>query len=388
MQINVNCGGCGCGCKGTSQNPFLDELGQPIINDGPIPSDQLPEENVDNWKCDSTHQLVGEVIDFINNAATAALVGTLGAPVVAALLALATLITAGTVWIVGFLALLAGVVTVNPLDWVRDWLSEKRSELICVIYGAASPSLAYAGALAYLSDHKADVNGSVAGFWVEAVLKLVFSGVDWNALFNVGSVEISSQNTGSVCPCEGVVIFDVLGDGEWYLVPAIEGEIFIQGNATYQVTNYIWNFVATEGNQHCQSYPDFTEFLAAGRTWIGGTSPVSTTSEHAGYVMERVGGSTAVQTFDISGSGIIGVDEEDFPLDDVWTERNADSDMDLTTFRDALDIIFAGLDIVHFDDQTYNNANQHRMTVRGIGEDPKTMQFRLYAVIKATALNL
>jgi hypothetical protein len=349
----------------------------------------MPEENVDTWKCDATHQLMTETIDFFNNASTAAIAGTLSLPLIATLLAAATIITAGTVWILGFLAVLAGTVTVIPLDWIRDWLSEKRDDLICVIYGSVSPSEAYANVLAFLDQHKADVNGTVAGFWVQNALKPFLSGVNWNAIFEPDSIEISAQNLGSSCPCEGVLLFDIFGDQTWYLVPAIEGEEFVNNDATYEVGNFLWSFIGTGTNQHAQSYPDFPEFLASGKTWLGGGGgQVAETGEHAGYVMQRVGGDTNVQTFDISGASIIGVDGTNFPLSDVWTEWNANSDLPKVDFQSGLEAIFDGLDISHEADQTFTNLDQHRMTMRGLDEDPRTVQFRVYAVIAATALNL
>lgn len=389
MNINVNCGcGCGCGCKGNGNGGVNDDgtpINQPLP---PPPSTTEPEEPVDAWICDAANQFVDDWIDFYNELTTAGAVAGASFAVLLPIFIAATILTGGVA------AILAVVVafTVGPAvkfgEWVNNWLAENREGLICAMSTALTPAQAYQNVVAYLLAHKADQNGTFAGEWVENILKPVFQDTNWNLLFEPDSFEIDASNIGSSCPCEGGSYFDLFDDGTWYLVPAIEGEIFIAGNASYQVFNYLWNFVATEGNQHCQSYPDFPEFLATGRTWIGGTSPVSTTSEHAGYVMERVGGSTAVQTFDISGSGIIGVPEEDFGDHDVWTERNADSELSLVDFQDGLEAIFDGLDIVHFADQTYNNANQHRMTVRGIGEEPKTMQFRLYAVIKSTALNL
>jgi len=389
MNINVNCGGCGCGCKDSNQNPWLDENGQPLPIEPPaIPGQSEPENDVSVWKCDASHQLVDDLVNFYSELRTAASLGELSLPIIAGILAALTLITAGTVWILATIAFIFGASAGTIASWVANWLSEKREDLICVFYSSLTPAQAHDNFLAYLSQHKADIDGHTAGFWVEGVLKIVSGNIAWNELFEPDSVEIHPSNIGSSCPCEGGSYFDLLGDGTWYLVPAIEGEIFIAGNANYQVSNYLWSFVATEGNQHCQSYPDFAEFLATGRTWLGGTSPVATTGEHAGYVMERVGGSIDCRTFDGSGAGIIHVAVEDFGFHDVWTLRNSQSDLDLTPFRDALETIFDGLDIVHEADATYSNAIQHRMTVRGTNDDPKTMQFRLYAVIKSSALNL
>jgi len=391
MNINVNCCGCGgCGCgSGSGQNPWIDENGQPLPIESPtIPGQNEPDNDVSTWKCDATHQLIDDLVNFYSELNSVSLVGQLSLPVIAGILAALTLITAGTVWILATIALLFGVSIGQVTTWVQNWLSEKQGDLICVVYSSLTPAQAHDNFLAYLAEHKADIDGQTAGFWVESVLKLVAGGIAWNEIFTADSVVISPSNIGSTCPCEGGSYFDLFGDGAWYLIPAVEGEVFIAGNANYQVSNYLWSFVATEGNQHCQSYPDFTEFLAAGRTWIGGASPVSTTSEHAGYVMERVGGSVDCRTFDGTGAGIIHVAVEDFGFHDVWTLRNSESELALTPFRDGLETIFDGLDIVHEADATYSNAIQHRMTVRGTNDDPKTMQFRLYAVIKSTALEL
>jgi hypothetical protein len=293
------------------------------------------------------------------------------------------------VWILGFLAVLAGTVTVIPLDWIRDWLSEKRDDLICVIYGSVSPSEAYANVLAFLDQHKADVNGTVAGFWVQNALKPFLSGVNWNAIFEPDSIEISAQNLGSSCPCEGVLLFDIFGDGTWYLVPSLEGEEFVNNNAGYVVGNYLWSFSGSGENQETQSYPDFTEFLATGKTWLGGGGgQVATTGDHAGYVMQRVGEATGVNTSSFLGAGIIALDAAGYASDDVWTQWQTASDLPKLDFQSGLEAIFDGLSLVHEADRTFSNLDQHRMTMVGVDSSAHATQFRLYAVIAGTVLDL
>ena len=387
MNINVNCGGCGCGCGcKNGSDSMVGEDGLPISTGiPPVPSTDEPENFVGAWLCDAANEFVDKWIDFYGNMFNLGIIGQGSLAAILSLAIAAGILTGG----IGTILILIAAITILPAataaDWIRDWLVENHDGLVCAMVSAASPAVAFNNSLAYLAAHKSDQHGTFAGAWIERVIQPVFQDTDWNLLFTPDSFEISPGNVGSVCNCQQVVPLDELG--EWYLVPAVEGEIFIQGNAVYQVSNYTWNFVATEGNQHCQSYVDFPEFLAAGRTWLGGAEPVATTGEHAGYVMERVGGSVDCRTFDGTGAGIIHVAVEDFGFHDVWTLRNSESDLDLTSFRDALETIFDGLDIVHEADATYRNANQHRTTVRGTNDDPKTMQFRIYAVISATALD-
>jgi hypothetical protein len=390
MNINVNCGGCGCGCGCKNGNGGVNDDGTPINQPLPPPPSNLePDEPVDPWLCDAANQFLDGWIDFYNNYFILANLSTATIAAVISIAIATTIMTGGLGLVLVLLSgtLLGGAATFS--DWVRDWLAENRDGLICAMVSAATPAGAYNNVVAYLLAHKADQNGTLAGEWVENILKPGFQDTDWNLLFTPDSFEIDASNVGSSCPCEGSLVFDIFSDQTWYLVPAIEGEEFVNNDATYEVGNFLWSFIGTGGNQHAQSYPDFPEFLASGKTWLGGGGgQVAETGEHAGYVMQRVGGDTNVQTFDISGASIIGVDGTNFPLSDAWTEWNANSDLPKVDFQSGLEAIFDGLDISHEADQTFTNLDQHRMTMRGLDEDPRTVQFRVYAVIAATALNL
>jgi hypothetical protein len=389
MNINVNCGcGCGCGCK--DSNPWLDENGQPLpIEPPPIPNQNEPPEDVSVWKCDASHQLADDLVNFYSELRTAATLGELSLPIIAGILAALTLITAGTVWILATIAFIFGASAGTIASFVANWLSEKREDLICVFYSSLTPAQAHDNFLAYLSEHKADVDGQTAGFWVEGVLKIVSGNIAWNELFEPDSIEIHPSNIGSTCPCEGSLIFDIFGDGTWYLVPSLEGEEFVNNNAGYVVGNYLWSFSGSGENQEAQSYPDFPEFLATGKTWLGGGGgQVATTGDHAGYVMQRVGAATGVNTSSFLGAGIIALDAAGYAADDVWTQWQTASDLPKLDFQSGLEAIFDGLSLVHEADRTFSNLDQHRMTMVGVDSSAHATQFRLFAVIAGTALDL
>jgi hypothetical protein len=355
----------------------------------PPPSTTEPDEPVDPWLCDAANQFVDDWIDFYNELTTAGAVAGTSFAVLLPIFIAATILTGGVA------AVLAVVVafTVGPVvqfgEWVNNWLGENRQGLICAMSTALTPAQAYQNVVTYLLAHKGDQNGTFAGEWVENILKPVFQDTDWNLLFEPDSFDIDATNIGSTCPCEGSLIFDIFGDGTWYLVPSLEGEEFVNNNAGYVVGNYLWSFSGSGESQEAQSYPDFPEFLATGKTWLGGGGgQVATTGDHAGYVMQRVGAATGVNTSSFLGAGIIALEAAGYADDDVWTQWQTASDLPKLDFQSGLEAIFDGLSLVHEADRTFSNLDQHRMTMVGVDSSAHATQFRLFAVIAGTALDL
>jgi hypothetical protein len=381
MNINVNCGcGCACGCK--NGNGGVNEDGTPINQPlPPPPSTTEPEEFVGQWKCDAANQYLDGWLDFYNNYFILANLSTATIAAVISIAIATTIMTGGLGLVLVLLSgtLLGGAATFA--DWVRDWLAENREGLICAMVSAATPAGAYNNVVAYLLAHKADQNGTLAGEWVENILKPGFQDTDWNLLFTPDSFDIEIGNQGSTCNC--LAATDLLGDGDWYLVPAVEGEeVITVGSIT--VSNYIWSYVGGD-NEVAESYPSFDGFLASGRTWIG---DVAQSGEHAGYVIQRLSPSGDVTFEPFPSDPMIALSSSAYAAGEVWTKWQTASDLIKATFQSSLETIFDGFDVTHTSDRTFDNLSQHRVRVAGEGEGSHNTQFRVFAVVAATALNI
>jgi hypothetical protein len=297
------------------------------------------------------------------------------------------LILSPAVFIQLIVASIALVISTNLTDEASDAAQEFEDDFKCAIFTANTPQQAKTNVLAVVSQIRQSYGVLTASlFYALAMI------TDWRkvTIENDGLILPEYIGQGDCSDCGVIGVDPIEFAGGWWIVPASEGEEFVNNDATFEVTNRIWSFIGTGANQHAQSYPAFSEFLATGRTWLeAGGTPVAGTPEHAGYVMLRLGGGdTNAQTFDVTGSGIIGVDGTNFPLHDVWTEWHVDSDLPKSEFQALLENVFDGLDIVHEVDQDFTNLAFHRMTMRGLDSDPRTVQFQVFAVIAETALNL
>lgn len=389
MNINVNCGcGCGCGCKNGS-NGLIGEDGLPISSPiPPVPSTTEPESPVGQWLCDASHQFVDDWLDFYANLFAAGLIGNATITAVVSVAAVATILTGG----VAALLLLVTALTLAPAaviaDWVRDWLVENKDGLICAMSTAATPANAYNNVTDYLEAHKADQNGSFAGGWIALILKPVFQDTDWNLLFEEDSFPIDISNVGSSCPCEGTQFIDLLGDGTWYLVSASMGEVLTENNGTMVEGLGVFQWSGSGSGPEVTAEADFTQWLAEGRTWLGGGSPVAETSEHGGYVWVKQTATGDIYTFNASGGGMFGLSNTDYAASDVFGERQTDSDLSSIDFHAGVAALFPGLTYDDRTDITYDNANDHTITVTTDSGESASTVFRIYAVVKATALNI
>lgn len=383
MNVNVCCGGCGCGCKGGGNGGgFVGDDGLPIeTNLPPVPSNQEPESYNGAWTCDAAHQFVDQWIDFYANTFNLGIIGNASIGAVLSIAIAAGILTGGIGLLLILVAALALVPAATASDWIRDWLVENTDGLICAMVSAATPAGAYNNAIAYLAAHKSDQHGSFAGGWIERIIQPVFQDTDWNLLFTPDSFTIDIGNQGSTCNCLSAT--DLLGDGTWYLIPAVEGEEEVTvGSIT--VSNYIWHYVGGD-NEIAESYPSFSGFLASGRTWIG---DVAGSGEHAGYVLQRLSPSGDVTFEPFPADPMIGLDSSAYASGEVWTKWQVASDLIKATFQSELETIFDGFTVDHTADRTFDNLSQHRVRVAGAGAGSHNTQFRVYAVVAATALNI
>lgn len=210
MNVNVNlssncgcgCGGCGggsgAGCGGQVNQNLDPTQAYPLA---PLPTDEIPEEDVSVWKCDATHQLWADYYQFFVELQATASTVVVGITTLTGIAVGFAVLTGGISFAVTLLANLAVGGVAAAAAYARDWLEEHKEEFICQIYNSVSPSQAYDNARAYVQANKNTPFGAVVGFFVGNMLLATVDDTDWNLLFDPGSMTIHSSNTGAVCDC-------------------------------------------------------------------------------------------------------------------------------------------------------------------------------------------